>query len=188
MITEELKNQIDEDIKLCEEAIDGKAQSLYKVYSSLKSKYIGLIDDFDKGLTDYPGTTLSLMNNIAGDGISKILSRLKVFKANNYSNFKKENNVVSSYPNINITNSNENNVNFNFDFDTVIESIKNNESLDDDSIAEIVEKINELKEIQQSNDSKKSNWNKVKKIILWLADKGVDVAIQLLPLLFASIK
>ena len=49
-------------------------------------------------------------------------------------------------------------------------------------IEEIQKRINELEEIVSSKDSKSKKWSKVKEIIKWIADKGVDVGIALLPL------
>ena len=44
-------------------------------------------------------------------------------------------------------------------------------------------KISELERIINSSDRKTKKWENAKGIIKWIADKGVDVGIALLPLL-----
>ena len=56
-------------------------------------------------------------------------------------------------------------------------------SLSENEIEEIQSKINALEEIVNSKESKSKKWSKAKDIIKWVADKGVDVGIALLPLI-----
>ena len=58
----------------------------------------------------------------------------------------------------------------------------------DKEIDEILEKINEIENICKSNNRKTKKWEKVKKIIIWLMDKGVDVTIQLIPSIINNFK
>ena len=50
-------------------------------------------------------------------------------------------------------------------------------------IEEISRKIDDLEEIVKSSDCKSKKWENAKDVIKWIADKGVDVGIALLPLL-----
>ena len=50
-------------------------------------------------------------------------------------------------------------------------------------LEEIHKRINELEKIVNSKESNSTKWSKAKDIIKWVADKGVDVGIALLPLL-----
>ena len=68
-------------------------------------------------------------------------------------------------------------------FDAVREKVDNMTSLSDADIAEIQKRIDEIEEIVNSKESKSKKWSKAKEIIKWIADKGVDVGIALLPLL-----
>ena len=56
-------------------------------------------------------------------------------------------------------------------------------ALSQDEVDEILSKLSELEEIINSNDRKNQKWNRAKSIIKWVADKGVDVGIAILPLL-----
>ena len=65
----------------------------------------------------------------------------------------------------------------------VIKEIENMSALPDAEIEEILYKINELEKIVKSSDRKSKKWENAKGIVKWIADKGVDVGIALLPLL-----
>ena len=56
-------------------------------------------------------------------------------------------------------------------------------ALPDTEIEEILNKIDELEKIVKSSERKSKKWENAKSIIKWIADKGVDVGIALLPLL-----
>ena len=67
-------------------------------------------------------------------------------------------------------------------FETARETVNAMTSLPDEEIQDIQAKIDEIEEIVKSKDSKSKKWSKAKEIIKWIADKGVDVGIALLPL------
>ena len=50
-------------------------------------------------------------------------------------------------------------------------------------IEEILAKINELEEIVNSKERKSKKWANAGEIIKWIAEKGIDVGLTLLPLL-----
>ena len=56
-------------------------------------------------------------------------------------------------------------------------------SLPYEDVEEIQAKINELEGIVKSKNSRSKKWSMAKDIIKWIADKGVDVGIAMLPLL-----
>lgn len=81
------------------------------------------------------------------------------------------------------TNHNENHNTMTVTFEAVRETVDNMTSLPDEEIQEVKKKIDELEAIIKSNDGKSKKWSKAKDIIKWVADKGVDVGIALLPLI-----
>lgn len=83
---------------------------------------------------------------------------------------------------INNTNTNENHNSFDMSFNMARETINSMTALTNEEIEEIQKRINELEEIVSSKDSKSKKWSKAKEIIKWIADKGVDIGIALLPL------
>ena len=85
---------------------------------------------------------------------------------------------------INNNNTNINsNVNNNFDFKLIEKKISENESMTDIETQEALKKLKELESIYKSNESRKQKWEKSKKILKWLADKSVDVAISYFPII-----
>lgn len=56
-------------------------------------------------------------------------------------------------------------------------------SLTDNETKEILDKINEIETIINSNEKKKTKWEKAKPVLTWLADKSFDVGVAILPLL-----
>ena len=81
------------------------------------------------------------------------------------------------------SNTNANTITNTVNFNAVVQNIKDNESLTEEQTKEALQKIEELKTIYDSKDSKKTKWSKVKPIMIWLADKSVDVGIAFLPLI-----
>lgn len=84
---------------------------------------------------------------------------------------------------INNTNTNENNNSVSVTFESVRDKVNNMTSLPDEDIEEIQNRIDEIEEIVNSKETKSKKWSKAKEIIKWIADKGVDVGITLLPLI-----
>ena len=84
---------------------------------------------------------------------------------------------------ITINNTNENNNYVSVTFESVRDKVNNMTSLPDEDIEEIQKRIGEIEEIVNSKETKSKKWSKAKEIIKWIADKGVDVGIALLPLI-----
>lgn len=73
--------------------------------------------------------------------------------------------------------------NINIAFTNTIEQIKEMSGLSDKETEETIAKIEEIKAIIDQGGSKKTKWQKIKPILIWLADKSVDVGCALLPLI-----
>lgn len=80
-------------------------------------------------------------------------------------------------------NHNQINIEINVTFDDVREQVRSMEStLDERDVKEILEKIDALEKIIESDDKKYVKWKKARSIGKWILDKSVDVGIALLPL------
>ena len=77
-----------------------------------------------------------------------------------------------------------NNLNIQVNFNDIRNKIEKNDSISGDEKADIIDKINELEKVYTSRDSKTMKWSKLKSILIWLADKGTDVAITLIPVIY----
>lgn len=177
-MTEEFINIIAEDICNCTNQIEsGNANSRYELMRALISKYDNIITGFSDGLHDlwYDESGQGKLKNV------KILKeKLILFKAMEY-----KNTYDKSTPQVEIhnTNSNSNTIDINILFEQTRRTIENMSALPDTEIEEVLKKIDELETILQSKDRKTRKWENSKSIIKWIADKGVDVGIALLPLL-----
>lgn len=49
-----------------------------------------------------------------------------------------------------------------------------------------LEKVNELADIIQSNENRKRKWSKMASIFKWIAEKSVDLAIALSPMIMQA--
>lgn len=191
-MTDEMKKIIEGDIQKATEILrDNKEDECETFYQSLVSKYSPHIKGFGDNLF-----YISMYDDFSTtmDNIRILRDKLVLFKAGDFTDFSKSQKNTSS-PIIAITNKNENNntnsntnniansINVTISFDEVRKNIENMSALTDSEVEEILKKIDELEKIVQSNDRKTKKWENAKSVIKWIADKGVDVGIALLPLL-----
>ena len=59
------------------------------------------------------------------------------------------------------------------------------ESLTSAETTEALEKLKELEKIYNSKESRKAKWETAKKILVWVTDKSVDVAIAYFPVIMS---
>ena len=128
--------------------------------------------------------------------LNKTLEELRMIyddiDENEINTTKAEKNEKRFLPSINVnidnSNSNVNTTNINITFEKIEKEIKEDTNIQDDEKQEIIDKLNEIKEIQQSNKNKKQKWSAIKSILIFLLDKGVDFVITYLPQILLLIK
>ena len=191
----QMKRDIDKDINSIKDVLNNKnVEEMLKVHKYMDSKYQSKINTW--GLSQYGWSDdLGFAYELIGEsGISENLENMigklegykqdldlrayEIFNGKSSSGVKIYNNNKNSNSNTN-TNTITNIVNFN----AVLQNIKDNESLTEEQTKEALQKLEELKTIYKSKDSKKTKWAKVKPIMIWLADKSEDVGIAFLPLI-----
>ena len=132
------------------------------------------------------------------DGMNEILEDLKILiyeidDLDDYKSNEKENNnspsinvhVDASNNNINkITNNNTISIK---SFEEVSDIIKSNTFLDNSAKKELLEKLDEIIQLEKSKDDKSKKWEKGKKILGFILDKGADIAIMYMPLIIRAI-
>ena len=173
-ISDDFKRIVDEDIERCRKAIENRGKmDLRYLYRSLLSKYTPVISDYDSHF-------FSLSYDESGEKTIKniriIEEKLIMFKAMGYENpdHVSEHSLV-------VNNTINNSVDITFD--SVKSQIENMGALTHAEIDEVINRISELEKIVNSSDKRTQKWESAKSIIRWIADKGVDVGIALLPLL-----
>lgn len=171
-----LKAVIEDDI-----AFDEKQKQ--QIYLSATAKYHPYVPHLGNGLYQYFAEQ-GFYDEVTGSSLEynlrQIYNKLLTFQSLNYPGLGA---VVASAPStvVNITNTNSNSMTVTFD--SVRNVVDNMTSLPDEDIREIQNRIDELEEIVNSKATKSKKWSQAKDIIKWIADKGVDVGIALLPLL-----
>lgn len=131
------------------------------------------------------------------DGMNEILEDLKrlIDEVEDLDGIEK--NIVkskNSFMNIQIDNSNRNEISNNNTnsisvetYEEVRKKIENNTYLDDNAINELLIKLEEIKEIEISKESKVKKWKSAKKILSFVLDKGADIAIMYISLILQAI-
>lgn len=187
----QMKRDIDKDINSIKEVLSNKnIDEILKIHKYMDSKYQSKINTWglsQYGWSDDLGFAYELIGESGmSENLENMIGKLEGYKQDLdlrvYEMFNgKSSSGVKIYNNNKNTNTNTitNTVNFN----AVVQNIKDNESLTEEQTEEALQKIEELKTIYESKDSKKTKWAKVKPIMIWLADKSVDVGIAFLPLI-----
>lgn len=154
-----------------------------QIYLSMTAKYHPYVPQLGNGLYRYYAEH-GFYENVSGSSLmhnlQQIYNKLLTFQSLNYPGLG---DIADNAPGtvVNITNTNTNSINVSFDSARSV--VDNMTSLPDEDIQEIRKRIDEIEEIVKSPESKSKKWSQVKDIIKWIADKGVDVGITLLPLL-----
>lgn len=169
-----------EDIKKAETLLSEKNDDddFISLHKELDSKYQSCFDNWGDGMYGYnPDFGFHYEMISAKHNIEIMAGKMKALLAQGAS-FNKKSDI-----NINSHLSNSVDVNISITFDSAREKIENMTALSEMQIKEIIDKINDIQKIVESTESKHKKWNKLRDIMKWIADKGVDVGIALLPLL-----
>lgn len=155
-----------------------------QLYKDVTARYHPYVPKLSDGLYDYV-QAYAFYDDVSGESLfhnlKQVYNKLLAFKALGYPSLIES--IPQSVPMVQITNTNENKVDINISFNDVRREIENMSALPETEIEEVLSKINELENIVKSSDRKSKKWENAKGIVKWIADKGVDVGIALLPLL-----
>ena len=117
-----------------------------------------------------------------------LIEKMVKFRVDNpdlYNNQKSSGITISTTNNN--TNNNSNNITLNMSVDEIKENISDNTYLSDSDKQELLDKLNEIIELQNSTESKSKKWSKAKTILAFLLDKGADIAIMYIPQILSAI-
>ena len=189
------KSMYANDLARLEECIndnDGEIQERDRqsLYKEVTAKYYPYVPKLGEGLYEYVAE-LGFFEEVSGESlnhnIAQVYFKLKTYQSLGFPSLTKKINVGG--PVINLTTRTENhNINENqnmlsVSFDDVRKKIEAMSALPEGDLEEIQSKIDELESIVKSKDTRNKKWSAAKEIIKWVADKGVDVGIAILPLL-----
>jgi len=188
----DFKVMYEEDLNSLKEAISDRGNrdtpeiAKLQLYKDVTAKYHPYVPKLSDGLYNYI-ESLGFYDDVSDESLfhnlKQIHNKMLSFKALGYPSLKEATSTQNLMPMVQITNTNENKVDVNISFNDVRKEIENMSALSYGETKEILEKIDELEKIVKSSELKSKKWDSAKGIVKWIADKGVDVGIALLPLL-----
>lgn len=170
------KTMVRKDIELCDEYI-GKNMATRSEVNALLGKYVMDYPDFNKNIIAYASVPGHETNEIENIKIIKSKLEYLLNRNDNPDLYNKYGNSGITISNVN-NNNNTNNVNLNMSIEDIKSHIDENTYLSDSDKKELLNKLDEIVELQKSKDSKTKKWDKAKKILAFLLDKGADIAIM----------
>lgn len=183
----EFAKMVDTDIGRCESYLSGERdeETGRDLHLEMITKYPTYITNFGLSLYNYSAEFGFNSEYFSFDAmisnLKVIKNKLIAYKSFGYRNGSTKNDNKSiNIENILTANQSQNVI---ISFEAAKKKIENMTALSADETKEIIEKIDELKSIIDSKDNKKSKWQKIKPVLVWLANKSVDVGMTLLPLL-----
>ena len=173
-----LKQMIEEDLLHCQtvwEAYSHDKEKMGELFRLLLLHYEGEIDGFDEDLCVIQNREDSAdMAAVYRKNISRLMERMEAFRENGYSN----EGLMEYY-----IRKEQKEINFFADFTTVrialgMEQIPLLEK------EEIMEKLDEMEEICAQVVPRSKKWESLREYLIWLSEKDVNIAMQILPLFF----
>ena len=184
-LQKEKEREVRKDIQKIENADKTNEKALEELHRYLDGKYQGCIAEWGKSMWNYSkdfGFDYYLMGTDALiDNLNQMKPKLEAYALGWNMSEKSSPSRSTTSPNVTVTVTNE--ININITFEQAREKVQEMTSLTDEQTQEILDKITEIEAAFKENSSKKSKWEKVKPILVWLADKSFDVGMTLLPLL-----
>lgn len=182
-IQKEFLKMINEDIARIEDEVsNGNDESRWNLFRELDGRYQVCIKDFYRGMWESSHSGDKLWFPQLKENPAYVLDNLKLVKSK-LETFRFQANAIN-LPQLPATQVNvNNNINISITFEEVREKIEDMTSLTNEETEEILAKISEIEDVVKSSDKKKTKWEKVKPVLVWLADKSFDVGKELLPLL-----
>lgn len=183
-----LRLEVLKDVELCEGILASEDIEKAKKYVGIiTASYGDYIEGIQAGLDIYSKHYNNRRIEYLGD-IEILKRKLELFQSNRCSPTKNHGNKLE-ISNINTNdNSNTNNINIQMEFKEAREKIENNESLTTEDIIEVLAKIDEIEQINNSKESRNQKWFKLRPTMEWVGTKGIVVASAVLNLITAILK
>ena len=176
------KEMIISDIGRINGAIQLSTEQKLKLHRELDGRYQVCVNGWYKGLWGANCEGTKLFYTMISDSDTSLQDNLDMMKAKLETYVFQMNAVVpniSSAPQVNVTT----NVNIQITFEQARRQIADMTSLTEEQSKEALGKVSEIEAVVKGDGSKKTKWEKIKPVLIWLADKSFDVAMTMLPLL-----
>lgn len=154
-----------------------------KLLREIDGRYQACIKDWFSGLW-YANRSLTRIcyEKLCGQDTSYVQENLDMMKAKLEAFRLGMNKIqISDTPSTNVTVNT--NVNISLTFEQARSTVTEMSSLTDEQTREVLERIDEIERVVNTDSSKKSKWEQIKPVLKWLADKSYDLGKTILPLL-----
>ena len=182
----EFLHQVESDIQRINAICSGQPSEmeLIDLHREIDGRYQSCIINWGQSMWNYSdkfGFTYTYL------GIDAAIDNLKSMKAKLSTYKYLVNAIPNKMPAMATVNVNiQNDIELNVSIQNARSQIEDMTSLTVPQSKEILERLDLIESIMKSTDNKKTKWEKIGPIIKWLADKSVDIAIALLPLICKS--
>lgn len=178
---------VNEDIEKCKNFLANECDNKVgkNLHIELTSKYSDHLNDIGSNMYEYNPNNKFFDIDYLDDGslihnLTVLMNKLIAFQNNDYQNGTiSQNSGIKIENNLTATQSQT----ISISFEQVKKQIEDMTALSESETEETLAKIDEIKSIVETEENKKTKWQKLKPILIWIADKSVDVGIALLPLL-----
>lgn len=181
------KTMIRNDIAKCDEFIE-KGFAKHSDVQAFVGKYIIDYPNFENSIIQYASVPGHETNEIENIKIIKSKLEYLLGRVDNPELYSKKTTGINISNYNNNENSNSNEINVSLSIPEIKEKIDNNTMIGDQEKKELLEKLDEIQELQQSGKSKNEKWKVAKGILAFIIDKGADIAIMFLPQILNAIK
>ncbi len=183
-IPKEFLEMVDNDILRINQCLNQGREQQWQLFIEIDGKYQSCID---KWCTSFWGSNKdgTQINYVISSEYSDYIKDNLLLAKSKLISFKYGMNVISlpELPSTQVNINNTNTITMDITFESARSKVEDMTSLTDDETEELIERINEIETVFNSNDKKKLKWKRVAPIVKWIADKSFDVAMVLLPLI-----
>lgn len=184
-------DKVYQDIDNIEEALESNdSEKMFDVHSEIDATYQSAIINWGMsmncynpnfGFDIYPDDTETLRLNL-----KKMKAKLRSYSMGLNVNYDNQANNRNQNVSVNVNNNNSNVINLTLTFEQARKQVEETTALSQEQTNEVIEKINEIERISKEKEPKKKKWEKIKPILAFALDKGVDIAIMLWSLALQS--
>lgn len=175
---ERLKNMVDGDISRCQEVWKQYSHDkdvLGVLFDDLLARYANVIDGFvDEMRVIFATENSPRMAEVYRENVQLMLQRLLEFQENGYTN--------EGLEEFRIRKELGEPVKFEMDFGKIRMELGLMEGISLVDRGEIMERLGEMEEICSLSLTRRKKWDLLRKYVLWVSGKEVEVAMKILPL------
>lgn len=179
MVEKDFCRKLDEDIDRSLETWDAYSydeEKMSVLFRYLMGTYGALIEGFcDELRVIQPYEKTALQAEAYRENVKKMLERLEGFRQNGYKN----EGLLEYY-----LSQEQKDISMEVDFTQLRLEIGFMESLSRHEKDEIIEKLGEMEEICSQVLLKRQKWDQLRRYLVWLSGKDVDIALKILPIFF----